>query len=165
MKHRCVNGKVRGARIGMISASLMVTMIMVMSQAALATDRYVYGTGSTYIDDNGCYGNVPNGPPASLDVDNGDNVIINYSYTYTDRRTGSPGVAAHDFVQVVTYGSWTWADGKRHNTSGMYSGSGSIQRTVYSVQTSTYLYVAWYANVTSDSCNNGDMKGGNIWLY
>lgn len=140
---------------------------MVMAQTALATDRFVSGTGTTYIDSStNCDADVPNGPPASLNVDNGDNVIIYYNYSFDDLRRSPPPkpTATHDFVQVVGYDGWTVADGRRHYTDGMDTGAGSIQRTVYNVQESYQIYVMWYANITSDSCNDWDSAGGYIDL-
>jgi len=165
MKHRYVNGKARGTRVGMISASLMVTLITIMAQTALAANRVVSGTGSTSISGGGCNGNVPNGPPSTLGVNNGDNVVIYYNYSYTDIRDTGSGTAAHDFVQAVGYGGWTVADGRRINTTGGNAyGYGSIQRTVYNVQQGYYIHVVWFANITSDSCNSWGWKGGDIQL-
>jgi hypothetical protein len=157
----------RATRVGMISASLMVTVITIMAQTALAANHNVTGTGSTYIDRFGCDANVPNGPPGSLDVANGDSVTIHYNYTYWDNRPQGYPRAEHIFIQTVLYGGGGRTEAHYHNTSGSELGGGSIQWTVYNVQTGTSIWVGWYANITcgsSPQCHDTDSKEGYINL-
>lgn len=159
----------RSTRVGMISASLMVTVITIMAQTALAANHNVTGTGSTFIDKNGCDASVPNGPPGSLNVANGDSVTIYYNYTYRDDRLGSDKPRAeHIFIQTVLYGGGGRTEAHYYNTTGSASGGGSIPWTVYNVQEGTSIWVGWYANITcgsSPQCHETDSKEGSINLY
>ncbi len=161
MKHRCVNGKARVARVGMISASLMVIMIMVMSQTALAyTNHVVEGTGLTSITSIDCDADVPEGPPESLNVANGDDVTIYYNYTYSDLR--GLGSARHQFVLIVN----GWAKEESYITYGSGGGIGTILKTVYNVQEHGQIWVGYYANITclAEQCYDSDQKGDYIDL-
>ena len=162
MKHRCVNGKMREARIGMISASLMVTMIMVMSQTAIAANHIVEVTGFTTISVSDCEANVTSGPPGSLVVTNGDDVTIYYNYTYDDSRPSGWPNATHQFVLIVD----GWAKEEAHFTFGNESGFGTIQKTVYNVQKPGQIWVALYTNIScpGQSCYDWDWDGRYIIL-
>lgn len=106
--------------------------------------------GTTSITSSSCSADAYGTIPSSLNINNGDNVLIDYNVSWSDTRSPPATTATHYFNMTVSYPLRPdkWAD-HRVDTSGGSSGSWALQISVMNVAEGASITIALLAKVTS----------------
>jgi hypothetical protein len=141
-------------RIGVLAClALIATGLMFGSNNALAVFGMA-GWGSTSISPSSCSADISGELPAVIEIRNYDTVEFYYGGSWSDTRQANSPVANHYYNMTVTYLGISQYRDYSINTYGSTSGStGTLEIDVTNAQEDTYVWVYWYARLTSSSCS------------
>jgi hypothetical protein len=87
--------------------------------------------------------------PAVLDVDDGDNIYVDYRFWWWDNRSvGSSPTAYHNYTLLVTYQSITYRNNYSRWTRGNDASFSMVSVYVYGITQGYSIGIRWFANVT-----------------
>jgi len=155
--------------VGAVCLGLAVACL-VLAGVVRAADVYgAFTFGTTTITSSSCaadaYGVLSS---QQLNINNGDNVLIDYNVSWSDTRTSPATSASHYFNMTVSYPLRTdqWAS-HAAVTTGSSSGSQGLQISVTNVAEGNSITIALLAMVTSAGCSpnpTSDTASGTILL-
>lgn len=155
-----------------VSAGSAIIVLLLLCEGVLGTLVVgAAGTGTTSIKDPvppyTCKAEVGGSIPSQLDIDNGDDVIIYYNVSYSDRRPSGASLATHYFNMTVLYTKWLgdeYAEWEVETDGGDDSDSRSLSITVIGAEEGEMIGVIWIASIYCPTCSDLDEIGGGIVL-
>ena len=135
----------------LVCLTLVFAFVLTSQQAAAVNRLAGIVGGKTEVTNTGTCGAGTwiRAVPAVLDVDNGDNVYVDYHFWWWDNRSvGSTPTAYHNYTLVVTYQTTTNRANYSRWTRGNDASFAMVSVYVYDVLQGNTLGIRWFANVT-----------------
>jgi hypothetical protein len=143
----------------------------VLVLAGVVSGANVYGAftfGDTSITSSSCSADAYGTIPSQLDINNGDNVLIDFNISWSDTRSSPANSATHHFNITVSYPHRAnqWQDFSTLTSGGSFGGN-QYQKVITNVLAGDTITVALLVQVTSADCSPNtvtDTASGTITL-
>jgi hypothetical protein len=145
------NGRILIGLKSLVSLALVLAFIFASQQVAAANRLAGIVGGKTEVTNAGTCGSGTwiIAVPAVLDVDDGDNIYVDYRFWWWDNRSaGSSPTAYHNYTLLVTYQSNTYRNNYSRWTRGNEASFSMVSVYVYGITQGYSVGIRWFANVT-----------------